>query len=253
MSWYGKIVGSSIGALFGPIGIVAGASFGHYFDSSSNNAEAPKNLPKPTPMSREKRSAILFNNTFGMMAKMAKADGFVTENEVNTVEKFMREPLLLNSASRTLAIKRFNQAKNNDENYDNLSEEFALAYRHDPKTLAMLFEMLLAIALADGTLHPNQDRLLLKTLNDFNLNMELYKNIRRDFLPDIDSLYNILGISADCDDNELKKRYRQLSRELHPDSLASANIPEKVKQLTEEKYKEINQAYDTLCKLRNIK
>lgn len=252
MSWYGKIVGGSLGAIFGPAGMIAGASFGHYYDNKGKGEKIPEHL-KPVPMSSEKRNSILFNNSFAMMAKMAKADGYVTQEEVETVQKFMAEPLTLNAASRSKAIKIFNEAKNNGAPYDPISEEFALAFRHDLKTKAMLFEMLLAIALADGVLHPNEDRLLLKTINDFSLNVEAYKTIRRDFLPDIDSLYSVLGISVDCSDIDLKKKYRQLSREYHPDSVASANVPESVKKLAEEKFKEINQAYDTICKLRNLK
>lgn len=255
MSWYGKIIGGSLGAMFGPAGMMAGASFGHYYDSKPQQGGTDNLMdqPQPVPMSKEQRNSILFNNTFVMMAKMAKADGFVTQEEVDTVKKFMAEPLLLNAASRSRATKIFNKAKNDKSPFDPISEEFARAFRHDIKTRAMMFEMLLAIALADGVLHPNEDRLLLKALNDFKLNIDAYTHIRRDFLPEVDSLYSIMGIPADCSDAEVKKKYRQLSREYHPDKMASANVPDSVKKLAEEKFKEINQAYDTICRLRNMR
>ena len=254
MSWYGKIIGGTLGAMFGPAGMMAGASFGHMYDSKSQNSPGGQGQQlEPVPMSKEKRSGILFHNTFAMMAKMAKADGFVTKEEVDTVKKFMAEPLLLNADSRSRATKIFNLAKNDDAPYDPLSEEFAQAFRHDIKTRAMMFEMLLAIALSDGILHPNEDRLLLKTLNDFHLNVDAYTNIRRDFLPEVDSLYSVLGIPPDSSNAEVKKKYRQLSVEYHPDKMAAANVSESVKKLAEEKFKEINQAYDTICRLRNMK
>ena len=255
MSWYGKIIGGSLGAMFGPAGMMAGASFGHYYDNrqKGQNSGPLPDQPEPVPMSKEERNRILFHNTFAMMAKMAKADGYVTKEEVETVKKFMAEPLLLNAESRSRATKIFNQAKNDEKPFDPLSEEFATAFRHDIKTRAMMFEMLLAIALADGVLHPNEDRLLLKLLNDFKLNIEAYNVIRRDFLPEVDSLYSILGIPPDSSDSEVKKKYRKLSLEYHPDKMAAANVSESVKKLAEEKFKEINQAYDTICRLRNMK
>ena len=256
MSWYGKIIGGSVGAIFGPAGMMAGASFGHYYDSKPGEAQPQgpgPQQPEPVSMSKAERNAVLFNNTFMMMAKMAKADGYVTQEEVDTVKRFMAEPLLLNAESRKRATKVFNQAKNDDKPFDPISEQFALAFRHDIQTRAMLFEMLLAIALSDGVLHPNEDRLLLKALNDFQLNVEAYTNIRRDFLPEVDSLYSVLGIAPDSSNADIKKKYRQLSREYHPDKMASANVSDSVKKLAEEKFKEINQAYDTICRLRNMR
>ena len=253
MSWYGKIIGGSLGAMFGPAGMMAGASFGHMYDNKQKGQPEMPQQPDPVPMSKEQRNKILFNNTFAMMAKVAKADGYVTQEEVETVKKFMVEPLLLNATSRSAATKIFNKSKNDGQPFDPICEEFAQAFRHDLKTRAMMFEMLLAIALSDGVLHPNEDRLLLKALNDFHLNIEAYTVIRRDFLPEVDSLYSIMGISPDCSDAEVKKKYRKLSLEYHPDKMASANVPESVKKLAEEKFKEINQAYDTICRLRNMK
>ena len=187
-----------------------------------------------------------------MFAKMAAADGYVIQEEVDTIKKFMAEPLNLSAAAQKKAIGVFNTAKKDDSSYKTLSKQFEEAYRHDPKTLAVTFEMLLAIALSDGVLHPEQDKLLQITLYDFNLSSEVYETIRRETLPDIDSLYETLGCSPECTDEELKKIFRKASREYHPDRL-TGKITDGVRQLAEEKFKEINSAYKTLCKLRNIK
>jgi DnaJ like chaperone protein len=255
MSWYGKIIGGSIGALFGPSGIVAGATFGHYYDNKGNDQNNPNGpqQPKPAPMSRDQRQHILFHHTFAMFAKMAKADEFVTQEEVDTIKKFMIDPLNLSADTRKKATGIFNQYKNNNEAYEPLSENFALAFRHDIQTRATMFEMLLAIALSDGILHPNEDHLLRKTLTDFKLNPETYEKIRRELLPDIDSLYKIMGCASDCTDNALKKAFRQASKDYHPDTLSGSNVSAGVRELAMEKFKEINTAYSTLCKIRNIK
>jgi DnaJ like chaperone protein len=251
MSWYGKIIGSSLGSIFGPAGMMAGASFGHMFDHKKKPSES--NQKEPVPMSAEKRRKILFEGTFFMMAKIAKADGFVTEEEVKTIKVFMADPLNLNASSRQKATRLFNEAKNNTDAFEPICKEFALAYQHDIKTLAMLFEMLLAVALADGILHPQQDRLLMFTLKYFELNQQAYENIRRDCLPEVDPLYTLLDCSPDCSNEQLKKAYRQASKDFHPDRLAAQKVPEKVKKMSEQKFKEISEAYSILCKYRNIR
>jgi DnaJ like chaperone protein len=252
MSWYGKIIGGSLGAIFGPAGAVAGASFGHLFDNKGNKV-TPEEQPEAIPMSREERNAILFQNTFGMLAKMANADGSVTQDEVDTIKRFMIEHLNLNADSRKQAVKIFNEAKNNsDISFDTLCVQFSSAFRHDLKTRATVFEMLLGVALADKLLHPAEDRLLLFALKKMRLNQQAYEHIRRECLPDLDSFYRILGCSADCTDADLKQAFRKASKELHPDKLASVNVSEKVRALTEEKFKEVNEAYRILCKYRNI-
>ena len=93
MSWYGKIIGGTLGALFGPAGIIAGTSCGHYFDSKREYASPshPPGKREPVPMAREERSRILFHNTFAMLAKVSKADGAVCQENVDTIEKFMRK------------------------------------------------------------------------------------------------------------------------------------------------------------------
>ena len=237
--------------MFGPAGVVAGASFGHMYDSKSKGPSPAQK--EAIPMSPEKRRKILFDSTFFMLAKMAKADGFVTEEEVKTIKMFMIEHLNLNAESRKKATRTFNEAKNNDDAFEPICQEFAIAYQHDLATRAKVFEMLLAVALSDGILHPEEDRLLLLSLKYFELNMGPYENIRRDCLPDLDPLYSLLGCTPECSDDELKKAYRSLSKDYHPDRLAAQNVSDGVKKITEQKFKEISEAYSTLCKIRNIK
>jgi DnaJ like chaperone protein len=252
MSWYGRIIGGSIGAIFGPGGAVAGASFGHYYDSRNSGNGQPGGI-KPVPMSKEKRRYILFHHTFAMFAKMAKADDYVIQEEVDTIKKFMAEPLHLSAETKRQATAIFNKSKKDNEPYSKYSEEYALAYKHDPQTKAAMFEMLLAVALADGVLHPKQDVLLVKTLHDFELNCEIYENIRRELLPNMDSLYQTMGCNPESSDKDLKKAFRDASKDYHPDTLSASNVSAKVKELAIDKFKEINSAYKTLCKLRNIK
>ena len=249
MSWYGKIIGGTLGAIFGPAGIVTGASLGHYFDKSGNKVPAGEQKDA-VAMDPAERQHILFHNTFAMLSKVAAANGGVSQAEVDTIEKFMDKALCLNSDSRRRATRIFNAAKKDNESFAALSQAFGRAYQHDLQMRAMVFEMLLAVALSDGSLHPESDRLLLICLKDFCLNRQAYENIRRDCLPNLDSLYTVLNCDPSCSNEQLKKAYRQASKKFHPDRHASAHISPEMRQLAEVKFKEITEAYKTLCKYR---
>lgn len=58
--------------------------------------------------------------------------------------------------------------------------------------------------------------------------------------------YSILGVSRDASDEEIKKAYRKLSRKYHPD----ANINNPHKDQAEEKFKQVQQAYEQIMKER---
>ena len=76
MSWFGKIVGGTIGmALGGPLGAIAGAAFGHFFDKA-NQVYLEGGGPRLSPV--EGAQMTFFVATFSMLAKIARADGRVT-------------------------------------------------------------------------------------------------------------------------------------------------------------------------------
>ncbi|MDO4304312.1 MAG: J domain-containing protein, partial [Bacillota bacterium] len=58
--------------------------------------------------------------------------------------------------------------------------------------------------------------------------------------------YDVLGISRGATEEEIKKAYKALSRKYHPD----ANINNPHKEEAEEKFKEIQQAYQQIMKER---
>ena len=58
--------------------------------------------------------------------------------------------------------------------------------------------------------------------------------------------YEVLGVSPDADDNEIKKAYRELARKYHPDNYQNNPLAD----LAEEKMKEINEAYDAITRSR---
>jgi DnaJ like chaperone protein len=246
MSWMGKIIGGGIGmALGGPLGAVIGASLGHTFvDAQAGVGTGPRLSPGET------KQAVFFATTFAMLGKMAKADGRVSEEEVRVVEGFIRDRLGLDPRAREFAIKIFNEGKTSRAPFSAYAKQFGDVFAGEHEMRVMLFELLFALALADGSLHTAEDRLLKESLGPLRLESRVYDELRRRAAPDLAHLYAVLGCRENATDEELKKAYRKACREFHPDTIVSKGLPEEFTKFAESKFKEINHAYETLVKQR---
>lgn len=246
MSWMGKIIGGGIGmALGGPLGAVIGAGLGHTFvDAQAGATTAPGLSPYET------KQAVFFATVFAMLGKMAKADGRVSEEEVRVVEGFIRDRLGLGARAREFAIKIFNEGKTSRTPFSAYAKQFGDVFAGDDEMRIMLFELLFALALADGTLHPAEDRLLRESLGPLRLGPGAYDELRRREAPDLARLYAVLGCRENATDEEVKKAYRKACRDFHPDTIVSKGLPEEFTKFAENKFKEINHAYETIMKQR---
>ncbi len=98
MTWVGKILGGGLGFLLGgPIGAVLGAVLGHHTMDSGGGFSGLEN-----------KQGIYFAATFSMLGKIAKADGVVTDDEVQVIDQVMRNNLQLSPQARLFAIDIFN-------------------------------------------------------------------------------------------------------------------------------------------------
>ena len=118
MSWLGKIVGGTIGfALGGPLGAIAGAAFGHSFDRKNEKLYISGQTRLSTG---EEAQFTFFIAAFSMLAKLAKADGQVSEEEIDAVNKFMLYDLNLDPESRMAAMNIFNAAIESSGSFDDI-------------------------------------------------------------------------------------------------------------------------------------
>lgn len=58
--------------------------------------------------------------------------------------------------------------------------------------------------------------------------------------------YEVLGVSPDASDEEIKKAYRELAKKYHPDNYANSPLAD----VAEQKMKEVNEAYDEINRMR---
>ncbi len=244
MSWMGKILGGGLGFMFGgPIGAVLGAVVGHQaFDSTQNKGGILSSL--------ENKQSIYFAATYSMLGKLAKADGTVTQQEVNVIDRVMRENLRLTPQARDLAIEIFNTAKDSDEPFEAFANQFYDEFGRSKEVLSSVIDLLLLVGYADGSLHATEERMILSAVSIFKLEQN-YDQIKSRFsnLPeDMDKQYAILGAKRGDDIREIKKKYRKLAMQHHPDRIQSKGMAPELASAAEEKFKEIQHAFDLIEK-----
>ncbi len=252
MSWMGKILGGGLGFVFaGPIGAVLGAVIGHHaMDSGSSGGGDGGGFS-----SLESKQGIYFGATFSMLGKLAKADGVVTAQEIEVIDRVMRDNLRLDSRARQFAIEIFNEAKDSDQEFEDFARQFYMEFGDSPEMLGSLIELLLLVAHADGELHEAEDSMILKAVRIFGL-QDHYQQLRGRFsgVPDnIGTFYEILGCREGDDISVVKKKYRKLAMEYHPDRVQAQGLPPEFANAAEDKFKEIQHAYDMVEKHVNNK
>src|SRR5210317_2026965 len=249
MSWFGKIMGGSVGFMLGgPIGALVGASLGHaLLDDKTRSGLAESGRLT----GQEQRQAVFFTATFAMLGKMAKADGRVCENEIGVVRSFMHDKLRLDGPSQQFAISVFNESKDNSTSFEEYARQFGQVFQQEPQLRMMFYEMLFTMALADGVLHPAEEQILRAAPQLLGLHGDVFNTVKRQFVSDLSHHYAMLGLENDADMGEVKKAYRKLVSEYHPDKVISKGLPEDFIKFAEEKFREINEAYETIKKAKN--
>ena len=260
MSWIGKIIGGGMGMLMGgPIGAVIGGSIGHLFvDSqmeegvSTDTRQGRGRGRQATFTNQEQKQAVFFATTFAMLGKMAKADGKVTQAEIKIVDGFMRDHLRLDKQARMFAVNIFNRAKDDASPFSQYASEFARHFQRDANMRMVLFEMLFQVAAADGSVNAQEKRLLEQTIRYLNIPHHLFEELQARLAPSADPAYSVLGLTPEATDAEIKKAYREKVMEFHPDKIVSKGLPEEFLTFAEEKFKEVNEAYETIKKARGL-
>ncbi|HDY81433.1 MAG: co-chaperone DjlA [Gammaproteobacteria bacterium] len=260
---YGKIVGGLLGLLVGGIiGLVVGVLIGHSFDIG-----LAKTLQFGSPENIERIKISFFETTFLLSGYLAKADGRVSKQEIEHTEQMFTQ-MGLSTSQRQRAIELFRQGSASGFQLEAVVSAFLQTcgpHRQLQQTM-MLF--LISLALADHKIdlaeHDTLARIaMLMGLGNAQLEQLLRMAQAQEHFhgqggfmaqpgTSLDDAYAALGISSDVSDKDLKRAYRKLMSENHPDKLIARGVPEDMIKLATERSQEIQAAYEMIRNNRGI-
>lgn len=239
MSIWGKFGGAAAGFLLGggPIGALLGALAGHFLI----DREIPSLEPGEAP-------GIVFTIAMiALAAKMAKADGTVTAEEIETFHRLFRVP----AKEQPNVDRIFRLAQQDTAGYEAYAAQVSKVLAGNPALLEDILDGLFEIAKADGVFHPGEAQFLERVADIFGFTPNAYRRIRAAHIgPDKGDPYVVLGVDYDASDEEVKSTYRMLVRENHPDKLMARGVPEEFISLATDKLATINTAFDKIEKER---
>jgi DnaJ like chaperone protein len=252
MSIWGKVAGAAAGmAIGGPLGALLGALAGHMLVDREGRRRRDRDESEGRGERRlRERDEIAFTiGVIALSAKLAKADGAVTRDEVDVFKRVFPVP----REEEANVGHLFNLAKQDVAGFDSYARQLAGLFRGRPGVLEDLLDSLFLIAKADNRLHPGELEYLRHVAQIFGFSEGEFQRIRAShFGPDQEDPYVILGVNHSISDDDLKHAYHKLVRENHPDSMIARGVPEEFVRMATEKLAAINGAYDMIKKQRGI-
>ena len=180
---------------------------------------------------------------------MAKADGQVTRDEVAA----FREVFTIPKGEEKNAGRLFNLARTDVAGFEDYAHKIKTMYGDDRTApFCDLMEGLFHIALADGYYHPDEDAFLNRVAQIFGLPDVQFKRLRAQFVPDADrDPYDVLGVSPNTPMADMRKAWRQLVRDTHPDRMMARGVPQEAVKMAEKRMVAINRAWDEINERQN--
>ncbi len=246
MSIWGKILGGAAGlAVGGPLGALVGAVAGHFAVDQKSDGERPTARPD-ADVTRQIGFTI---GVIALGAKMAKADGVVTPDEIAAFRRVFRTA----PDEEQNVARLFNQAKRDVAGFESYAQQLARLLRDSPLVLEQVLDCLFVIATADGKVTADEMTFLRRVAEIFGITTGDFARIRETHLGlDQSDPYTILGVKHDSPLEDIRARHRQLVRENHPDLLMAQGLPQEAIAVATEKLARINAAWDQIRKLRGI-
>lgn len=260
MGFAGLALGAWIGSLFGgPLGALLGAVAGNVVEKKVRAAKAENRFEG---ISAEKRAMIFTASAAAILAKMAKADGVVSSEEIACVERVFAR-LGFDRQSRNYAVNVFRRAKDDGHSIYEYAAEFAKAVE-SVEVRELFYGLLWDLACADGKVTPNELSILQRIPLMLQIRMGWFELYRRERLhtsgaarqghgdDGLSEAYATLGVSASSSDDAIKKAYRDLAKRHHPDLLRAQGLPEELVGRATEKMSRINAAWERIKGVRGL-
>ncbi len=200
------------------------------------------------------------DSVFAVMGALCKADGVVSRDEIQMAESlFVR--FRLSEEQKASAKAAFNRGKEPDFDLEAELSHFLRISGGQPALLQMFLQVQVSAVAADGVVHPAEHEMLVRIARGLGLPESQVDQLeamlrgahagqtggaRPSSAQQVDDAYKALGVSPSASDEEIKKAYRKLMSENHPDKLAGRGLPESMREMAEERTREISHAYDVI-------
>jgi len=193
-----------------------------------------------TPPERSVAFAIA---VIALGAKMAKADGIVTRDEVAA----FREVFHIPKGDEANAARVFNLARQDITGYETYARSIKAMFKDNIPVMEDILEGLFFIAVADGEYHPNEDDFIQTVAHIFGITDARIRTLRSRFAPDAPpDAYDVLGVAPDTPIGDIRAAWRRAVRETHPDQMMSRGVPEEAINLATAKLVAINRAWEDI-------
>jgi DnaJ like chaperone protein len=205
-------------------------------------------------------------STFAVMGALCKADGVVTRDEIQVTEQLFAR-LQLSPEQKATAKAAFNRGKAPEFDLEAEVDAFVQSAEGGAVLFQLFLQVQVAAVAADGEVHPAEHAMLVRVARRMGLSerdvAQLEALLRAaaggpatagapPTQQRLEDAYTALGVTPDASASDIKRAYRKLISENHPDKLAAKGLPENMRKIAEERAREINAAYDLLKKARQF-
>jgi DnaJ like chaperone protein len=236
----GGVAGFAMG---GPLGAMVGAALGSAISSAT---------PDLMAFFGTKENLFSFSVVV-LSAKLAKVDGPIKREEIAAFRNLFHVPEeALGEVGRL-----FDQARESAEGWEPFAEKLGEAFADNKAMLEDVLVALVQIARADGPVAKSEGDMLRGIHARFALDAAAWERAKggtRRAAPEAEreDPYQMLGLTRQASDEEVRLAWRKLMRENHPDSLASRGVPQEFVKRATEQVAQINAAWDRIKRERGL-
>ena len=238
MNIWGKVIGGAAGfAIGGPIGALLGAVAGHAIDT--------KILPSYISNDENYKSIVFTAGVIALSAKMAKADGKVTKEEILTFRQLVQIPKDdINQVSKLWEL-----AKETTDGYELYAKQIYTLFQNQPEILERILDILFEIAKSDGNIDSTELNYLKNVSNIFNFDEIIFEKLLALHNPENNS-FEILGVQISDSLEDIQKKWKEMVKNNHPDKLVGQGMPIEFIESANQKLAIINSAFEEIKSLR---
>ncbi|QZT37783.1 TerB family tellurite resistance protein [Halosquirtibacter xylanolyticus] len=238
MSIFKSLLAGGLGwALGGPIGAIIGLAASSYLSSLTENKD--ENINTDRPNNYEVSLLVL-------IAAVMKADNRILRSELDYVKTFLNQSFGPAKAKELLVLLK--DILDKDIPVNDVCHQINLYVNREGRI--QMIHFLFGLALSDGEISPEEERLISQIAYEFDLNTQEFQSIKSMFIQDAQWAYKVLEVSESVSDKEVHKAFKKMAIKYHPDKVADQG--DDIVKAANEKFQKLNEAYQAIKKERNL-